>query len=384
MAKNIAILGSTGSIGVQTLEVVDEHPQDFLVKIISGNQNIQRLLKQALKYKPDFIITSNEKAYTFLKEELKALSITVLLGEDELKIAYQEAKLDLLVGAISGAAGINSVITALELGIDVALANKETLVVAGDIVKKIQKKTGAKIIPVDSEHSAIFQCLTGDLSSLSGLLITASGGPFRNFSEEELKKATPKEALNHPTWSMGSKITIDSATLMNKGLEIIEAHVLFNVEYEKINAIIHPQSIVHSMVYYGDGSVLAHLGLPDMRVPIQYALTYPKRKTNSFPKLDLLKIKELEFFEPDTEKFPCLKLAYEAGKTGYSMPAVLNAANEIAVALFLQEKIGFMDIPRLVEKVMGKHKVVKDFDIEDIFEIDRWARNESKKYMNRM
>ena len=384
MAKNIAILGSTGSIGVQTLEVVDEHPQDFLVKIISGNQNIQRLLKQALKYKPDFIITSNEKAYTFLKEELKALSITVLLGEDELKIAYQEAKLDLLVGAISGAAGINSVITALELGIDVALANKETLVVAGDIVKKIQKKTGAKIIPVDSEHSAIFQCLTGDLSSLSGLLITASGGPFRNFSEEELKKATPKEALNHPTWSMGSKITIDSATLMNKGLEIIEAHVLFNVEYEKINAIIHPQSIVHSMVYYGDGSVLAHLGLPDMRVPIQYALTYPKRKTNSFPKLDLLKIKELEFFEPDTEKFPCLKLAYEAGKTGYSMPAVLNAANEIAVALFLQEKIGVMDIPRLVEKVMGKHKVVKDFDIEDIFEIDRWARNESKKYMNRM
>ncbi|SMB94024.1 1-deoxy-D-xylulose 5-phosphate reductoisomerase [Desulfonispora thiosulfatigenes DSM 11270] len=384
MVKNIALLGSTGSIGVQTLEVIDEHKDDFIVKIISGHKNVQRLLEQALKYKPEYVIVTHEKSYEILKKELSTFPIKVILGEKEIAKVYQEVNLDLVIGAISGAAGIPSVLAALELGIDVALANKETIVVAGNIVKRIQKKTGAKIIPVDSEHSAIFQCLTGHEKAVSGLLITASGGPFRNLSPDELHKVTPEMALNHPTWSMGNKITIDSATLMNKGLEIIEAHFLFNVAYENINAIIHPQSIVHSMVLYGDGSVLAHLGLPDMRVPIQYALTYPERKNNSFPKLDLLKIKELEFLKPDTEKFPCLNLAYRAGKIGYTMPAVLNAANEIAVELFMQKDIGFMDIPKLVEEVMQKHEIVKEFDFKDLLEVDKWARIECKKIKDRM
>lgn len=384
MIKNIALLGSTGSIGTQALDVINEHSGDFSVKLISGYKNAKMLIEQAAYFKPEFIITKHEQTYEILKREFETSSITVIFGEDDIKRIYQEAEIDLVIGAISGAAGINSVIAALELGIDVGLANKETMVVAGDIVKEIQKKTGARIIPVDSEHSAIFQCLKGNESAVSSLSITASGGPFRNFTKAELEKVIPQQALKHPTWNMGSKITIDSATLMNKGLEIIEAHALFDIEYENIQAIVHPQSIVHSMVCYQDGSVLAHLGLPDMRIPIQYALTYPDRRANNFPKLDLLKIQELQFFEPDTEKFPCLNLAYEAGKTGYTMPAVLNAANEVAVDLFLQEEIGFMDIPKLVEEVMGKHKVLKSYDIEGLFEVDEWARAESKKYLNRM
>lgn len=383
MVKNIALLGSTGSIGTQTLEVLDELKDRFLLKIISGHKNIKKLVEQAFKYRPEIVITTDKASYDVLKKELDSLPIKVLFGQEGILKAYEEVKIDLVVGAISGAAGILPTLKALELGIDVALANKETIVAAGELVEKTIKKSKAKIIPVDSEHSAIFQCLN-DRKALKGLLITASGGPFREFSKEELKNVTPAKALNHPTWNMGKKITIDSATLMNKGLEIIEAHWLFDVPYENIKAIIHPQSIVHSMVEYGDGTILAHLGMPDMRVPIQYALTYPERTYNTFPKLDLIKAKDLEFFAPDTEKFPCINLAYEAGKIGKTMPAVLNAANEVAVDLFFKEKIGFTEIPNLIEYVMSKHNPLKEFTLEELFEVDKWAREESKKYKIRM
>lgn len=380
MVKKIALLGSTGSIGTQTLEVVDEFRDLFKIEILTGHTNGDLLLKQVQKYHPSLVVATNKANFLFLKNQLVNSPTKVLFGLEGINSALEETKIDLVVGAISGAAGILPTIKALELGIDVALANKETIVAAGSIVKKIQKKTGAQIIPVDSEHSAIFQCLTEESKAFKKIILTASGGPFRNYTKEELKNVTKQKALKHPNWQMGKKVTIDSATMMNKGLEIIEAHWLFDAPYENIEPVIHPQSIVHSMVEYGDGSILAQLGLPDMRTPIQYALTYPIRQNNSFPKLNLVEIGKLEFFKPDFEKFPCLKLAYEAGKIGYTMPIVLNAANEIAVQLFLDEKIKFIDIPCLVEWVMEKHTIKKEFNLEDLFVIDAWARKKASLF----
>jgi len=377
--KKIALLGSTGSIGTQTLEVVDEI-NEFKVEILSAHKNVDLIIKQAIKYQPKFVILTDLESFHQVKNALGNFKIQVLYGIEGILNSLSETNLDLVVAAIAGASGIQPTLKALELGIDVALANKETIVAAGYLVKKIQEKTGAKVIPVDSEHSAVMQCLEPQTQSLDKIILTASGGPFRDYSSEDLYNVTPEKALKHPNWSMGKKITIDSATLMNKGLEVIEAHWLFSVSYDNIDVIIHPQSIVHSMVQYGDGSVLAHLGLPDMRVPIQYALTYPNRKTNYFQKLDLKQIGKLEFFAPDFEKFPCLKLAYQVGEKGQTLPIVLNAANEVAVDLFLQEKLSFMEIPVLIEKVLAKHNPCSEYDLKNLLEIDMWARMESRQY----
>ena len=379
--KNIALLGSTGSIGTQTLQVIDEI-KGFKIQILSAHKNTELIIQQALKYQPQFVILTDEESFHKAKAALEHLPINVMLGIDGILRSLVETELDLVVAAISGASGIQPTLKALELGINVALANKETIVAAGYLAERIKVKTGAEIIPVDSEHSAIMQCLEPDSQSLEKIILTASGGPFWTYKHEDLYNVKPKEALKHPNWNMGKKITIDSATLMNKGLEVIEAHWLFNVAYDKIDVVIHPQSIIHSMVQYGDGSFLAHLGLPDMKVPIQYALTYPNRINNSFPKLDLTQIQKLEFFAPDHAKFPCLSLAYHVGKRGQTLPIVLNAANEVAVELFLEERISFLEIPVLIETVLEKHNPFLEYSLEDLLEVDNWARMESRQYKN--
>lgn len=377
--KKIAILGSTGSIGTQTLQVVDEI-NDFKVEILSAHKNVDLIIEQTHKYQPKFIILTDWDSFRQVENTLRDFPTDVMYGIEGILKSLVETELDLVVTAISGASGIQPTLKALELGIDVALANKETIVAAGYLVEKIKQKTGAKILPVDSEHSAIMQCLEPKRQSLEKVILTASGGPFRDYDAHDLHAVTPQKALKHPNWSMGRKITIDSATLMNKGLEVIEAHWLFSVSYDHIDVVVHPQSIIHSMVQYGDGSILAHLGLPDMRVPIQYALTYPNRSNNSFPKLDLTQIGKLEFIKPDFQKFPCLKLAYQVGRKGQTLPIVLNAANEVAVEFFLEGKLSFTEIPILIENVLEKHNPLSEYNLEDLLEIDKWARIESRNY----
>ena len=379
--KRLAILGATGSIGTQTLQVVDAFPGQFEVVILAGHSNWQLLLQQAEKYHPACIVVTEPAAYEKLKQENRDPGCAVLCGMQGVLSALDTYQIDMLVGAMSGAAGIEPTLKALEMGIDLALANKETLVAGGDLVRKAQQKSGAKILPVDSEHSAIFQRIEPESKCLNKILLTASGGPFRTWDKEALYQVTPAQALKHPNWSMGQKITIDSATLMNKGLEVIEANWLFGVDYDNIQVLVHPQSIIHSMVEYGDGTVLAHLGKADMRIPIQYALTWPERAANPFPKLDFTKLAGLEFFDPDYDKFPALALAFQAGRTGKSAPAVLNGANEIAVAAFLKEQIGFMDIPALVGWVVEQHNPVEIESFAHLLEIDRWARNQAELFV---
>lgn len=373
--KKVAILGSTGSIGVQTLEVIDEFKHDFSVEILSAHSNFEIIYKQVMKYKPKVVFITEGNCYNKLKV-LDLLDTKLFFGFSKLSQVLDNFKIDICVGGISGAAGIKPTLTFLEKKITVALANKETLVSAGIVVKNIIKDKGGKVITVDSEHSAIMQCME-DSKAFRKILLTASGGPFRKWSVRDLARVTPEDALKHPTWKMGKKITIDSATLMNKGLEVIEANWLFDIDYDNITVVIHPESIVHSMVQYGDGSIIGHLGPKDMRIPIQYALTYPERRNNDFPKIDLTEIGSLNFYKPDFEKFPSLLLAYEAGRIGGTMPAVLNAANEIAVGLFLNKKISFTQIPQVVEKVMEKHKTEFNPDLEEIIKIDLWARKEA-------
>lgn len=373
--KYTALLGSTGSIGTQTLEVIDEFNKEFSVEILSAHSNFELLRKQIIKYNPKVVFVTEKKCY----EKLISFNIEgtkIYFGFSELPQVLNNYKIDICIGGISGAAGIEPTLKFLEKGITVALANKETLVTAGILVRNIINENGAKIITVDSEHSAIMQCLE-NTKAARRILLTASGGPFREWAEEDLQKVTLEDALNHPTWTMGKKITIDSATLMNKGLEVIEANWLFNIDYDNIEVIIHPESIVHSMVEYGDGSIIAHLGPKDMRIPIQYALTYPERINNSFPKIDLTEIGKLNFYKPDFKKFPSLALAYEAGRTGGTMPAVLNAANEVAVEMFLNKKISFVQIPQIVEKVMSEHNPEFYPDLNEIIRIDSWARNKA-------
>ena len=379
--KRLAILGATGSIGTQTMQVVDAFPGWFDVTILAGHSNWQLLLQQAEKYRPDCVVVTEPAAYEKFRQENKNSSLTVLCGMEGVLQALGQYPVDMMVGAMSGAAGIEPTLKALELGIDLALANKETLVSGGSLVRRAQQKSGARIIPVDSEHSAIYQCIEDGTKCLNKILLTASGGPFRTWAKEDLYKVTKTQALKHPNWSMGQKITIDSATLMNKGLEVIEANWLFNVDYDNIQVLVHPQSVVHSMVEYGDGSVLAHLGKTDMRIPIQYALTWPERQGNPFPKLDFTQIAGLEFFAPDFEKFPALKLAYDVGRAGKSAPAVLNAANEIAVAAFLKDQIGFMDIPALVQWVVEQHNPVEIESFGHLLEIDQRARQQAQVFV---
>lgn len=377
MAKNISILGSTGSIGTQTLEVVKEIGS-ISVKAMSTNVNIELFEKQIRQFKPELVCVMNEEKAKELENRISDMKITVLSGMEGLKAVATHEKSDTVVNSVVGNIGLEPTAEAIKNKKDIALANKETLVTSGELIMKLVKENNVNMYPVDSEHSAIFQSLQGnEENNIRQILLTASGGPFRK--RDSLDDVTVEQALNHPNWSMGKKITIDSATLMNKGLEVIEAKWLFNVPLEKITVVVHPQSIIHSMVEYEDGAIIAQLGVPDMKVPIQYALTYPKRVKNSFEKLDIFSVSSLTFEKPRTDKFRCLTLAYDAIKTGGTMPAVMNAANEIAVAAFLNRRIGFTDIPKVIEKTMNKHKVIGNYTLDDVLNADKEARKYSEE-----
>ncbi len=355
MHKRLAILGSTGSIGTQTLEIVSRYPAMFTVTVLAAGSNADLLMKQAKLFRPETVVIGSEAHYNRLRDGLAGLGIEVLAGQEAFEAVAASANVDTVVAAVVGFAGLRPTAAAVAAGKEVALANKETLVVAGEMITATAATTGCRLLPVDSEHSAIMQCIQGEPhSSIEKIILTASGGPFRNTPPEKLAKATPGEALRHPNWNMGNKITIDSATMMNKGLEIIEARWLFDVPAEKIDVLIHPQSIIHSLVQFTDGSVKAQLGIPDMRLPIIYALTYPDRVTTDLPRPSLAEIGSLTFEKPDTLRFRNLTLAREALKAGGNMPCALNAANEVAVAAFLKDRLGFTGIADTVEFVLEK------------------------------
>ena len=369
LKQQLAILGSTGSIGRQTLQVVRNLTGRFQVIGLTAGQNLELLSEQIAEFHPKFIHYQAKEHAQLKTQDSQLLSPEEIAGHPEV---------DIVVIATSGKAGLSATLTAVKAGKKVAIANKEPLVMAGEIITREAKLSGAKILPIDSEHSAIWQCLNGESQPPQRIILTASGGPFRNYSQEQLLAVTPQQALKHPSWQMGKKVTIDSATLMNKGLEIMEAHWLFGVPLENIDVIIHPQSIIHSMVEFADGSFKAQLSHPDMRLPIQYALTYPERVPNpELPKLDWKKIKELTFEPPDLKKFPCLELAIKAAKAGGTSPAVLCAADEIAVALFLKESIKFTDIARLVDRVLQEHQVVSNPTLDQTLAADNWAKEKA-------
>lgn len=374
--KQISIIGSTGSIGTQALEVIEKIKDNFEILALSGGDNIALLMQQIEKFQPKVVcVRSNDSR---IQIEKAFPNLKVLFSDEGLEEICSNTENDLIIMAVSGKIGLKPTLTAIKNKIDIALANKETLVMAGAIVMNLAKENGVNILPIDSEHSAIHQCIK-NLSEVKKLIITASGGPFRDKSIDDIKNATLEQTMAHPKWRMGKKITVDSATLMNKGLEVIEAHHLFGISYDDIKVIVHPQSIVHSAVEYVDGSIIAQIGLPSMHIPIQYALTYPERiqgiKSQSFNFLDA---KRLDFEAPDLDKFPCLKLAYEAGITGGSAPVCLNAANEEAVFAFLRGDIMLFKIPEIVEKMLSDHKVIQNPSIEEIFAIDNEIREKFK------
>lgn len=349
----IAILGSTGSIGMQTLQVVEEHPECFEVYALTANEKVEELIAQARKFQPEAVVIANETKYGQLKEALQDLPIKVYGGYEAICQVVQSQPIDIVVTALVGFAGLRPTIEAIKAGKAIALANKETMVVAGELINRLAHQYRTPILPVDSEHSAIFQCLAGETDNqIEKLILTASGGPFRTFSKKELETVTKEQALKHPNWNMGAKITVDSASMMNKGLEVIEAKWLFGVCPDKIEVVVHPQSVIHSMVQFADGAVKAQLGTPDMRLPIMYALSYPVRLPSTFGRLDFAAMKELTFEAPDLERFPNLQLAYHALKMGGNMPCVLNAANEVCVSAFLRDKIGFTEMSRIIERAM--------------------------------
>lgn len=377
--RKISILGSTGSIGTQTLEVV-ENLEDIKVMAITGNSNIDLLEKQARKFRPELVAVMDEKNAIILQDRLADMNIRVVSGMDGLVEAATYEGVDTVVTSVVGNIGLKPTFEAIRAGKNIALANKETLVSAGQLVMDLAKKHKINIYPVDSEHSAIFQSLQGNgENKIQRILLTASGGPFRGKKREELENVTAADALAHPNWSMGKKITIDSATLMNKGLEVMEAKWLFDIDVDQIEVLIHPQSIVHSAVEYEDGAIIAQLGEPDMRVPIQYALTYPKRVKNPFPRVDFAQRSNLTFDKPDMDTFKCLSLAYRALKTGGTLPAVLNGANEVAVARFLKGEISFLQIPALIEQTMDAYTVKYEYTLEDLLEADAWAKAYAKQ-----
>lgn len=379
MKKSIVILGSTGSIGKQALEVISWHRDSFRVLGLAACRNIELLEEQVRAFNVPYTAVEEESAAKLLRERLKGTKTTCLAGKDGLLDLVRLPEADLVLIAVSGTAGLRPTLEAISSGKQVALANKETLVAGGSIVMKAAQANGVPVIPVDSEHSAIFQCLNKK-EDVAKLIITGSGGPFREASYEDLQRVTPEMAMRHPTWRMGAKITIDSATLMNKGLEVIEARWLFDIGYSRIEVVIHPQSIVHSLVAYKDGAVLAQLGWPDMRIPIQFALFYPERRSNSLLPLDLVQVGRLTFEDPDTNRFPCLRLAREAGKIGGTMPAVMNAANEIAVQSFLKREIPFQTIPALIADVMALHSPkTGEPDLNEILAADCWSREQTGK-----
>jgi 1-deoxy-D-xylulose-5-phosphate reductoisomerase len=382
--KVLSLLGSTGSIGTNTLNVVSSFPDHFRVAGLSGGRNIPQLASQIEEVRPEIASSGDERVSAELQSVLRqrgypmAKTRFVHGVEGSIEVSCHPAS-SIVVSAISGAAGLLPTYRALEQGKSIALANKETLVMAGAVMMQKSRDQGIEILPVDSEHNAIHQCLRGGRrKELKRLILTASGGPFRDTPREHLSSVTPEQALNHPTWRMGKKITIDSATLMNKGLEVIEASWLFGATAEEIDIVVHPQSVVHSMVEFLDGSILAQMGLTDMRIPIQYALTYPDRWNSPLPSLDICQLPKLEFKKPDFEKFPCLDLAYKALRTGGTAPAVLNAANEVAVDAFLNNGIAFHEIAQVIESVLKSHRPQKATDLEDILTADAWARDEAR------
>jgi 1-deoxy-D-xylulose-5-phosphate reductoisomerase len=373
--KSIAILGSTGSIGTQALEVIAAHPDAFEVEVLTAQNNAELLLQQALKFKPNVVVIGAEQHLAMLKEALFSHGIKVYAGQQALNDVVQMDTIDLVLTALVGYAGLLPTIKAIEARKTIALANKETLVVAGELITRLAQEKGVNIYPVDSEHSAIFQCLVGEFHNpVEKIILTASGGPFRGRKRHELQQVTRAQALKHPNWNMGAKITIDSATLMNKGLEVIEARWLFGLMPEQIDVVVHPQSIIHSMVQFRDGSIKAQMGLPDMRLPIQFALAYPQRLPADFPRFDFAQYPALTFEPPDTETFRNLALAFEALRRGGNMPCVLNAANEVAVAQFLNDKIGFLEIADVVEHCLHKIGFIAHPDLNDYMETDRETR----------
>ena len=379
--RTLTILGSTGSIGTQTLDIVRQFKDDFSINVLTANTRIKELEDQIREFNPKAVAISNEDAWKEFKNTT-SFKGEILCGEEGVIAAASHPDNDIVMQALVGFSGVAPTLAAIQQGATIALANKETLVSAGSIVMKSAKEKQVPILAVDSEHSAILQCMAGEeRSMIDKIILTASGGPFREFEKDAFSSITREQALKHPNWVMGQKITIDSATLMNKGFEVIEARWLFDLSPEQIEVVIHPQSIIHSLVQFGDASIKAQLGTPDMRVPIIYALFHPERRHADLPKLDLLTAGNLSFFKPDTERFPCLQLAYDAMKTGGTAPAILNAANEIAVQYFLENKASFLQIPQIIEKVLGQMPIIDNPDIHQIDEADNEARNLAKKFL---
>ena len=379
--KKISILGSTGSIGVNALNVVDNQRDDFNVIGLSAYKNSNLLVEQVKKYEPEFVSIVDAEAAHRVEQELGTFDVKILKGREGLLELSSYGNVDLMLNALVGSSGMEPTINAIRSKVDVALSNKESLVMAGSIITNLANKTNVKIYPVDSEHSAIWQCLVGeDTKEINKIILTGSGGPFRELPIEKFNTITLDQALNHPNWEMGKKITIDSATMMNKGLEVIEAQWLFNMPTEKIKIVIHPQSIIHSMVEFKDKSIKAQLGLPDMKIPIQYALTYPSHCETDWDELDLTEIQSLTFEKPDFIKFPCMKLAFDVLNTGGTAPAVLNVANEQAVYRFLNQEINFNEIPSIIEIACEKHEFVSDPSIDDILNIEKWSTDFVKSY----
>ena len=378
----VAILGSTGSIGTQTLEVLEKHPDRFTVEVLTAGRNAKLLKEQALKFKPNAVVIADEAQYEELKDALWDLGVKVYLGEEALCQVVEMDEVDIVLTALVGFSGLKPTIAAINAGKHIALANKETLVVAGELVTELANEKGVNIYPVDSEHSAIFQCLAGEFHNpIEKIYLTASGGPFRGKKADELKNIKKEQALKHPNWEMGAKITIDSASLMNKGLEVIEAKWLFNLKNEQIDVIVHPESIIHSIVQFEDGSMKAQMGLPDMKLPIQYALGYPERLKSDFPRFSFKDFRTLNFEDPDLVTFKNLALAFRALEKGGSMPCVLNAANEIAVAAFLKDEIGFLEMSDLVEFTMNSVEFIDKPTLEDYFSLDLESRKVASSFL---
>ena len=374
MGRKISILGATGSIGVNTLEVVDSLKEEIEIKYLTAKKNAKLLIKQALKYRPNAVGILDENAGKLVKEKLEKEQIEVLIGRAGLLEIAGRTDVDLMFNGLVGSSGMEPTLYAIQSGVDVALSNKESLVMAGDLINRTKLEKGVSLFPVDSEHSAIWQCLTGEkLEDVRRIILTGSGGPFRTREISTLSDITIEEALNHPNWDMGNKITIDSATMMNKGLEVIEAHWLFNLSSDQIKIVVHPQSIIHSMVEFRDSSVKAQLGVPDMKVPIQYALSYPNHVDSNWERLDLVEIGQLTFEDINVTRFPCIQLAYDALNSGGSTPAVLNVANDTAVYKFLNGEINFTDIPRIIEKACEAHEWIEHPTLEDLLKIESWT-----------
>lgn len=381
MKRRVAILGSTGSIGKQALNVIEANPHLLTAEVLTANTNVELLIEQAIKYDVNSVVIGDESKYETLFRALDKHGIKVFTGNDSIADVASASNIDIVLTAMVGFSGLAPTLKAIEAGKAIALANKETLVAAGSIVMQRALEKGVPIIPVDSEHSAIFQSLQGERSQPEKLILTASGGPFFNKSREEIEMATVEQALNHPKWSMGNKITIDSASMMNKGLEMIEAHWLFGIEPKNIEIVIHPQSIIHSMVQFIDGSIIAQMSTPDMRLPIQYALTYPIRQNLNTPRVNFPELSKLEFFSPDFDKFPSLTLAYQAIEKGGNIPCALNAANEVAVGAFLNNRINFIEIPQIIKTIIDKIEYIANPTLHDIFETNYSAVDMAHHYI---